>query len=73
MKNYTPLQLERRNGFQKYCIKILKIIQQDSLRYITPYTNEGLSTQKLTNCEIRDDKFSCQDFTEYVCFDIPRK
>ena len=32
-------------------------MQQYSLRYTTPDTNEGLSTKKLTNCEIRDDIF----------------
>ena len=50
-----------------------KFIQQDSLRYITPDTNEGFSTQKLKNCEIIDDMFSSQDCTEYVCFDIQKK
>ena len=36
-------------------------------------TNEGLSTQKLTNCEIRDDMFSFQDCTKSVCLDIQKK
>ena len=52
---------------------IFKIIQQDSLRYINPETNEFLSTQKLINCEIKDDMFSCQDYTEYFCFVIQKK
>ena len=48
-------------------------IQQDSLRYVTPDTNEGLSIQKLTNCEIRYDMSSLQYCTESVCFYIQNK
>ena len=73
LKKCTPLLLEIGDGFQKECIYILKIIQQDSLRYVTPDTNEGLSIQKLTNCEIRYDMSSWQYCTESVCFYIQNK
>ena len=36
-------------------------------------TNEGLSTQKLTNCEIRDDMFSYQNCTKSIYLYIQKK
>ena len=64
MKMFTALQIERRNGFQKYCKEILKNHSR-RLTYIHQIdTNEGLVTQKLTNFDMRDDMFSCQDCTE---------
>ena len=50
-----------------------KIIHQDSLRSFTMDTNEGLSTQKLTNCEIRDAMFSCQYCNKSVCLYIQKE
>ena len=44
-----------------------------NIRYINPDANEGLPTQKLTNCEIRYDMFSCQDCNKYVCLFIQNK
>ena len=49
------------------------IIKKDSLRYITPKANKGLSTQKPKKWERRDDLFSCQYCTKSVCLDIKKK
>ena len=52
---------------------IEKNIQQDSQEYITPEGREGLSTQKLANCEIKYGLFSCQYCTKSFCLDIKKK
>ena len=59
--------------FRNILYRSWKIIQQDLLRYITPDTNEVLSTQKLKTFEIRDDMFSFQYFTKSFCLYIQKK
>ena len=46
------------------------IVQQESHKYTTPEVNEGLLTQKLTNCEMEYDLFCCQDFTKPLWLDF---
>ena len=52
---------------------IEKIIQRDSHKYITSEGREGLSTQKLTNCEIEYDLYCCSDFTKSLCLYMKKK
>ena len=73
-ENVHPLTARNGEWVSEIIYKDLEnIIQQDSLRYITPDKNEGLSTQKLTNCEIKYYMFSCQECTKSVCLDIQNK
>ena len=52
---------------------IVKIIQQDTHKYITSEGREGLSSGKSINCEIDYDLFCCPDCTESLCLDIKKK
>ena len=65
--------LEEKNRFQKQCIEILKIIQNDSYQYITSEGREFLSTQKWTNCDIGYDLYCFSDCTKSLCLDIKMK
>ena len=51
----------------------MKIIQHDSQKYITSEGRYGLSTNKLTNCEIYCDLYCCSDCTKSLCLVVKKK
>ena len=59
-KTFHPLTAKKKKWISEKMHRDLEnIIQKDSHRYITPERNQGLSTQKLINCEIEYDLFCC--------------